>query len=175
MSRFRTHLMALLGGAMLLALSVSGALGHASSGDFGGGARNHGQAISYYVHSLVFGYEDAAEEEPVDEGDVDVDTEDTDADEETVDEESADTEADSAQSAGNAHGKCVSEVAHGDEVGGSNDNHGGAVSEAAETTCWEGPSDEPTDEPVVDAQAFDAGSGQTDSAHGQRGQHGRAR
>ncbi len=34
-----------------------------------------------------------------------------------------------------AHGACVSAVARGDAVGGKNNNHGGAVSEAARTTC----------------------------------------
>ncbi len=204
MSRFRTHLMALLGGAMLLALSISGALGHASSGDFAGGARNHGQTVSDFVHSLAFGDEDAAEEEPADDGDADADsedvdtedtdtedtedTEDTDADdtEDTdTDEETVDEDADSEDGEQGSHGACVSAVAHSDEVGGKNENHGGAVSEAARVTCWEDPAEEPTDgdttedestdESAVDADASDAGPGKSKAAHdrGQKGGHGR--
>lgn len=173
MSRLRTHLMALLGGAILLTLSVSSALGHASSGDFGGGATNHGQAVSAFVHGLVFGDEDAAEDEPVDEGD-------TDADEETADED-----ADSEESEQGSHGACVSEVAHSDAVGGWNNNHGGAVSEAARVTCWEEPFDEePTDgdstedvadESAVDSDASDAGPGKSKGGHGRGGHHAGAR
>ncbi|HVM30677.1 MAG TPA: hypothetical protein VM305_07930 [Candidatus Limnocylindrales bacterium] len=33
------------------------------------------------------------------------------------------------------HGRCVSAVAEGDAIGGKNQNHGGAVSEAARFTC----------------------------------------
>jgi hypothetical protein len=190
MSRFRTHLMALLGGAMLLALSVSGALGHASSGDFGGGAKNHGQAVSAFVHSLVFGDEDAAEEEPADDGDADADaedtdTEDTDTEDADTDEETVDEDADFEEGEQGSHGACVSEVARSDEVGGENENHGGAVSLAARETCWEDPAEEPTDgeatdgdatdESAVDADASDAGPGKSKSAHGRGGHHVSAR
>jgi len=34
-------------------------------------------------------------------------------------------------------GACVAGVARGGEADGKNDNHGGAVSEAARVTCWE--------------------------------------
>jgi hypothetical protein len=188
MSRFRTHLMALLGGAMLLALPVSGALGHASSGDFGGGAKNHGQAVSAFVHSLVFGDEDAAEEEPADEGDADADTdadaEDTDTEDTDTDDETVDEDADSEEGEQGSHGACVSEVARSDQVGGENENHGGAVSLAARETCWEDPVEEltdgdttegePTDESAVDADGSDAGPGKSKAAHdrGQKGMHG---
>ncbi|MEO7332909.1 MAG: hypothetical protein ABIZ71_03090, partial [Gemmatimonadales bacterium] len=204
MSRFRTHLMALLGGAMLLALSISGALGHASSGDFGGGARNHGQTVSDFVHSLAFGDEDAAEEEPADEGDVaddtegtdteDTDTEDTEDTEDTDADEDADTEdaeedpagedadsedADTEDAEAGAHGACVSEVAHSDEVGGPNENHGGAVSLAARETCWEDPAEEPTDgdsteDESTDGSAVDADASEAkvhDRNHGRSGDH----
>jgi hypothetical protein len=53
----------------------------------------------------------------------------------------AELEGDAAEGFGpgdppdDAHGACVSEVAQSDAVGGKNDNHGGAVSEAARFTC----------------------------------------
>jgi hypothetical protein len=42
------------------------------------------------------------------------------------------------------HGQCVRAVAGSEDTGGTQDNHGGAVSEAARVTCWE--TDEGVDE-----------------------------
>ena len=54
-----------------------------------------------------------------------------------------------------SHGACVREVAHDkDAVGGKNDNHGGAVSEAARITCHEGADD--SEEDADDGEATDA-------------------
>jgi len=116
MNRFRSHWLALVGAAVL-ALMASTALGASPWSDDN---PNRGQQVSDFVHGLIFGDDESNEgdEEP----------EDT---EDAEDEESSDSEA-------NAHGKCVAEVAHDpDAVGGPNENHGGAVSEAARETCWD--------------------------------------
>ena len=52
------------------------------------------------------------------------------------------------------HGKCVAAVAHDKEaVGPPNDNHGGAVSEAARVTCWPdaAPAEQNTEDAADDA------------------------
>ena len=130
MTRFRSHWLALLGAAALVALSVSGALGHSPWSD-----GNRGQQVSAYVHGLVSGDEDAADDPATDESEPADDAEDT---EETEDAED--------QAEPGAHGACVSEVARSDEVGGDNQNHGGAVSLAARETCWEPPAEETTEQ-----------------------------
>lgn len=73
--------------------------------------------------------------------------EDTNADEDTDGDSAGDT-GDNTGDAGPTtpnHGTCVSAVAMGDTVGGVNANHGGAVSEAAHTTCWTTTDVPPTD------------------------------
>jgi hypothetical protein len=136
MTRFRSHWLALLGAAALVAVSVSGALGHSPWSD-----GNRGQQVSAYVHGLVSGDEDAADDPATDESEPTEDTEET---------EDAEDQAEPG-----AHGACVSEVAKGDEVGGDNENHGGAVSLAARETCWEPPAEEPTEEQVSDDEETD--------------------
>ncbi len=134
MTRFRSHWLALLGAAAIMSLSVSGALGHSPWGD-----TNRGQQVSAYVHGLVGGDEDSA-----------------DADETEPAEETEDIDETTDQEEPSGHGACVSEVAHSDEVGGKNENHGGAVSLAARETCREGATDEPSDEEQVsDAEDSD--------------------
>ncbi len=84
---------------------------------------NRGQQVSAFVHSL--------------QGDV----------------EESDEEAEVEDSASSGHGECVREVAKDHEaVGGENENHGGAVSQAARVTCWEEGSAEEldTEEPAED-------------------------
>jgi hypothetical protein len=72
MSKFRSHWLALFGGAALIALSMSTALG--AKPDAG---ENRGQLVSAFVHSL---------QDDVDE------TEDTDEETEDTDEETEDTD-----------------------------------------------------------------------------------
>lgn len=131
MRRFRTHWLALMGAMLLLGLSVSSAFGaHPQHSD------NRGNAVSSFVHELLFGSdeetdqedEDTSEEEEEQEGDEEVDEEES--DEELVEGEFKN------------HGHCVREVAWSLEVGGLNENHGGAVSEAARVTCAEDGEDE---------------------------------
>jgi hypothetical protein len=151
MARFRTHWLALLGGALLLALSVSSAFGAKPVGD----DPNRGQQVSTFVHELVFGNEEPEEqpdEEEVDEDEV------VETDEEVVDEdevvETDEEVVDEEPVTGAEHGACVAAVAQDPElVDGDNENHGGAVSLAARFTCWglEPPTEEPTgEEPTGD-------------------------
>ena len=163
MNPFRRNVLVLLGAALLIAVSVGSALGARPTGSEAGG----GQAISGFVHSLVTGDrevtvdETPANEAPGDEAPADTETDcttdadtsedkstdqagtadaETTADECTPDKESAPADQDTKEEASaeaNAHGECVSEVAHSDQTGGDNDNHGGAVSLAARETCQE--------------------------------------
>ena len=170
MSNFRKRWLALFGAVTLIALSMSSALG-AKPTD------NRGMQVSAFVHSLQGDTEEPAEEEPVEEEPVD---------EEPVEEE---------DSAPSDHGKCVAAVAQDPEaVGPPNDNHGGAVSEAARVTCWDGDSEETTGDAADDAdesevEADDANEAaeeaETDDAdassagpthgHGHSGGHGKNR
>ena len=157
-TRFRSRWLALFGAAALISLSMSATLGAKPDGT------NRGQQVSAFVHSLQGETEEPVEEEPVEE--------------EPVEEDSAPSD----------HGKCVAAVAHDKEaVGPPNDNHGGAVSEAARVTCWE---DEASDESTEDEssqedaetedaddadsaeESEDADSSDADSEHGNGHGHG---
>jgi hypothetical protein len=137
MQRLRGSWLALLGAALLVLFSISVAVGADPETD-----TNRGQSISGFVHSLIFG-EPADEEVAPDESEEDEDedgSEDEDADE-AADEEATEEEAVEANQEGEVtgaeHGACVAEIAQSDAVGGPNENHGGAVSEAARETCWQ--------------------------------------
>jgi TolA-binding protein len=160
MSRFRSRWLALFGGVTLIALSMSSALGAKPDA-----AENRGQQVSTFVHSL--------------QGDVE-ETEDTEeqVDEETEDEVEEEVEVQEEDSAPSDHGKCVAAVAQDPEaVGPPNDNHGGAVSEAARVTCWdEGDSEVESDEDGDDeseAEAEDADESNGGGNHGKGHGHGR--
>jgi hypothetical protein len=129
MSQFRTRWLALVGAMLLVALSASSAFGaHPSH------AENRGNAVSSFVHDLLFGTDEEPEQE--EEGDEEEGDEEE-GDEEEGDEEEGDEEEGDEDSEFANHGQCVREVAMSLEVGGLNENHGGAVSEAARFTCWE--------------------------------------
>jgi hypothetical protein len=132
MQRFRSTWLALAGGALLIVLSVSAALGAAPAHTR---EATRGQTIAAFVHELVFGADEAPEDEAELEEE-ELDQEDADAllDPVELDEELEDEVTEEAD----AHGECVSEVAQDPEaIGGENENHGGAVTEAARVTCWE--------------------------------------
>ena len=140
MNPFRKNVLVLFGAALLVALSVSSALGAKPTGSDAG---PRGQTISAFVHALIAGDQEVTvDENPTDEAPAD---EETSSDEDTSTEEEStppDEDTSDASSDANAHGKCVSEIAQNpDEVGGDNDNHGGAVSLAARETCWDGAAD----------------------------------
>jgi hypothetical protein len=139
MSKFRTRWLALFGGVTLIALSMSSALG-AKPTD------NRGMQVSTFVHSLQADAEEPVEEAPVVEEPV--------------------TQEDSAPS---DHGQCVALVAQDKEaVGPPNDNHGGAVSEAARVTCWEGaaPEEQNTEDTTGDADESEVEADDADAAEG---------
>src|SRR5688572_31873991 len=99
MHRFRSIWLALMGGAIIVTLSLSVALGADPADETDG---NRGQTISGFVHSLIFSQDDPADDETVDEDqdeDEDSDEEDTeeDADEaDEADEEDTEEDADDA-------------------------------------------------------------------------------
>ena len=107
MSTFRKRWLAFFGATALIALSMSSAMAHDPAGD------NDATDVSGFV---VSGDQEAADET------------------ETTDE----TEVVTEDSTSSDHGTCVAAVAQDPEaVGPPNDNHGGAVSEAARVTCQE--------------------------------------
>ena len=127
MSRFRSHWLALFGAVTLIALSLSTAFGARPEGE------NRGQQVSAFVHSLVG------------------------ADEET--EEDTEVEEEEEESAPSDHGQCVALVAQDKEAVGPppNDNHGGAVNEAARVSCWD-TGDEESDTEVEGTEDDDSSS-----------------
>ena len=142
MSNFRSRWLALFGGITLIALSMSSALGAKP-------ADNRGMQVSAFVHSLQADAEEPVEEEPVEEAP---------ADEEPVQEE---------DSAPSDHGQCVALVAQNKEaVGPPNDNHGGAVSEAARVTCWPdaAPAEQTTEDTASDEDASEVEADDADEA-----------
>jgi len=189
MERFRNTWVALLGGALLVTLSVSAAFGAGPSGTEDG---TRGQTIAGFVHTLVFGSDEEEEPTTVEECDPATDPDgcevveecdpvtgpdecepveeecdpETDADacevddEEQAEEEDGDEESDS-------HGACVSAVAH--DKDGENDpedadyaNHGERVSEAARVLCWD---DADGDEEPIEEEQTDEEDEESDS-HG---------
>ena len=208
MERFRNTWLAIVGGAILVTLSVSAAFGAAPSGASDG---TRGQTIAGFVHGLIFDAGQDADEEAVESDACDADDEDSDSeadatesaeaeaddldaaeecdledcdvdevdpetstesfgavldseqcdaddqdeDEDAEEAEDAPDDEDAGASGDGSHGACVREVAHDkDAVGGKNDNHGGAVSEAARFTCHEGADD--SEEDADDGEATDA-------------------
>ena len=147
MQRFRSTWLALIGGAVLITLSVSAAFGAAPANTR---EATRGQTIAAFVHELVFGADEAPEDEAELEEE-ELDGEDAEAlqdPEENLDDEETE-EAD-------AHGACVAEVAQDAEaIGGFNENHGGAVSEAARITCWETDEDPELADPEEDEEELE--------------------
>ena len=153
MSKLRSHWFAVFGGVTLLALSMSSAFAGKPEGT------PQGQLVSEFVHSL----QSADESESPDE---------TESESESPAEPAAeDTEFSN-------HGECVKAVAQDKEaVGGDNENHGGAVSEAARVTCQdEAATDEDTEvesdadadtESESEAESEDAGSGKNHDKGGE--------
>lgn len=150
MRRFRTHWLAVLGAMLLLSLSVSSAFGHHPAQ-----SDNRGSAVSTFVHELVFGTDEDPEEEQGEDGE---------------DEEEGEEEEQSELVGGSSHGLCVREVAWSLGTGGLNENHGGAVSEAARLTCWDGEGDESTED---SEEEDEGGHGESASAK-DRGDRGRS-
>lgn len=159
MKRMRTTWMALMGGILLVTLSVSAAFGAPPTAADG---QNRGQTVAGFVHELVFGQdtpdedptEEEQEEEVSDEESDEEDSEEDESDELVTDEEQEESEEEGGEES-DSHGACVSEIAH--DKAGENDpedaeyrNHGERVSEAARVTCWDTDDEEDADEDVVE-------------------------
>lgn len=131
MQRLRGSWLALIGASLLVLFSISVAVGADPETD-----TNRGQSISGFVHSLIFGDPAADEETAAPDESEEVTEEEAPAEEEATTDEA--TEANQAREVtGAEHGACVADIAQSDGVGGPNENHGGAVSEAARETCWQ--------------------------------------
>ena len=147
MHRLRERWVALLGGALLVTLSVSTAFGADPEDELDG---PRGQTIASFVHSLIFTEDEPADEKNLDEEE-NLDDEDV-LDQEELDEEAEEELVEGERADGAAHGACVSAIAQDEgAVGGPNENHGGAVSEAARETCWE-PEDEAAADELSDTE-----------------------
>jgi hypothetical protein len=176
MQRFRNVWVALAGGALLVTLSISAAFG-ADPVDSEG---NRGQTIAAFVHELVFGANDQADDEVNEDEDTDTDTEEDETDEDpsevidsggeitdpdtTEEDETEDTESSTREVPEEFanHGECVSAAAHDDEgleAESDTKNHGEWVSQNARYTCWglevpgEDAEEEATDESADEADA----------------------
>jgi hypothetical protein len=151
MSNFRRRWLALFGATALIALSMSSAMAHDPAG------KNHATDVAGFV-------------EPSDEQAAD-ETENTD-----------EPQVETDESAPSDHGTCVAAVAQDKEaVGPPNDNHGGAVSEAARVTCWpeaapeeQNTEDSASDEDASEVEADDADADASDAANVSHGNgHGK--
>lgn len=153
MTTLRTKWLAGIGAGLLLTLSVSSAFAaHPETA----GVENHGQQVSAFVHSLLLGSDEDPQEEPTQDEQQD-EQQDLQSEEEVTDEQPT-------EDAPNSHGKCVSEMARGTDVGGPNENHGGAVSQAARVDCWQTDTEESTnEEPPTEVSS---GPGHSSGSHG---------
>jgi hypothetical protein len=187
MQRFRNAWVALMGGALLVTLSVSAAFGAPPTGE----DAPRGQTVAAFVHDLVFGNDEDTEDE-VNEDDTETDT-DTDEDESTEDvsevidsggeitdpetteelDETEETEGteDSTRAVPEEfanHGECVSAAAHDTEGFEESEaaNKGEWVSQNARYTCWglEVPGDDTEEEATEDTEESTVDETDSDTA-----------
>ena len=148
MQRLRSTWLALIGGALLIALSVSAAFGAAPANTRD---ETRGQTIVAFVHELIFGADEAPEEETELDEEEELDEDDADAlqDSPELEDELGDEDTEEAD----AHGECVSEVAQDPQaIGRASENHGGAVSEAARAICLDTDDDPELADPEEDEE-----------------------
>ena len=141
MQRLRSTWLALMGGALLVTLSVSAAFGAPPTGTDG----PRGQTVASFVHELVFGADEETDaDELVNETEDDADEDGSEEDEELAEELLVQEELVEDGEVFDSHGECVSAEASDktDENPEVDGNHGEVVSEAAHT-C---PTDEATEE-----------------------------
>jgi hypothetical protein len=134
MQKLRSTWLALMGGAFLLALSVSAAFGAPPTGTDG----PRGQTVAAFVHELVFGAdEDTDADELVNETEDEADEEGSEDDEELAEELVVEDELVEDGEVFDSHGECVSDEASDktDEDPEVDGNHGEVVSFAAQETC----------------------------------------
>src|SRR5688500_16510272 len=140
MQKLRSTWLALMGGAFLVALSVSAAFGAPPTGT----DAPRGQTVAAFVHELVFGADESTDaDELVNETEDEADEEGSEGDEELAEELLVEEELVEDGEVFDSHGECVAEEASDktDETE-ADGNHGAVVSEAAHT-C---PADEATEE-----------------------------
>jgi X-linked retinitis pigmentosa GTPase regulator len=182
MQRFRNVWVALAGGALLVTLSISAAFG-ADPADSEG---NRGQTIAAFVHELVFGDNDQADDEVNEDDDTDTDTDEDESTEDesevidsggeitdpetTEEDETEDTESSTREVPEEFanHGECVSEAAHDAEGFAESEaaNKGEWVSQNARYTCWglEVPGDDTEEEATGDTDESTVDETDTDTA-----------
>lgn len=144
MQRLRSTWLALMGGALLVTLSVSAAFGAPPTGTDG----PRGQTVAAFVHELVFGSDEETDDDAVVVEDEQEDEEQgSDEEEELTEPLVTEDEVAEEGEVADSHGECVSEEASTNADADADANHGAVVSEAAHT-C---PADEATEE-VTDAE-----------------------
>ena len=147
MQRLRSTGLAVMGGALLVTLSVSAAFGAPPTDTDG----PRGQTIAGFVHELVFGSDEETDDDAlVNEDEQEDEEEGSEEDEELAEELVAEEELVEDGEVFDSHAECVSDEASdkSDETE-ADGNHGAVVSEAAHT-C---PADEATEE-VTDPEAL---------------------
>jgi hypothetical protein len=176
MQRFRNVWVALMGGALLVTLSVSAAFGAPPTGE----DAPRGQTVAGFVHDLVFGNDEETDDE-VNEDDTETDTDEDES--EVIDSGAELTDPDTTEELDETegtedstrqvpeefanHGECVSAATH-DEEGleeeSDTKNHGEWVSQNARYTCWglEVPGDD-TQEEAVDETLDEADAATADA------------
>jgi hypothetical protein len=154
---------------LLVALSVSSAFGADPADD---ADKNHGQQVSDFVHSLLFG-DPASDDEDATEDEDTAEDEDVTEDEDTAEEEVDSADEDTQDGEWANHGECVADMATSDETGGPKDTHGWAVSDAARYTCW-GEESQAEDTEAEDTEVTSAEEhGNSANAHNKPHGHGR--
>ena len=185
MHRLRSTWLALMGGALLIALSVSTAFGAPPNEK-----DTRGQKVSSFVHELIFGSEEetdedeVVEEEPADEDEDGSEDEDSDDDESTDDDDDGSEEDEDAEEGVDEevdedgeetadrevpdgfanHGKCVSAAAHDTDGFEESEtaNKGEWVSMHARYVCWG--LDVPGEEPEEDVDEEDSTADEDEDA-----------
>src|SRR5687768_7565563 len=140
MQKLRSTWLALMGGAFLVALSVSAAFGAPPTGTDG----PRGQTVAALVHELVFGADEETDaDELVNETEDEADEEGSEENEELAEELIVEEELVEDGEVFDSHSECVSaEASDKTDETEADANHGEVVSEAAHT-C---PTDEATEE-----------------------------
>ncbi len=176
MHRLRSTWLALMGGALLIALSVSTAFGAPPTEKDG----PPGQKVSGFVHELIFGSDEETEEDEVVEDEVVDEDEDGSEDDEDAEEDvDEDVDEDGEETADRQvpeefanHGECVSAAAHDTDGFEESEaaNKGEWVSMHARYVCWgldvpgEESEEDVTDEDSTADEDEDADEEDTDEA-----------
>ena len=162
MHRLRSTWLALMGGALLIALSVSTAFGAPPTEKDG----PRGQKVSSFVHELIFGSEEetdedeVVEEEPADEDGSEEDEDSEEDVDEDVDEDVEETADREVPSEFKNHGECVAAATKDTDgfEGSEAANKGEWVSNHARYVCWglpvpgEEPEEEVDEDSTVDEE-----------------------